>query len=90
MSPVVRPIVGVMPLPELAAVAPRLAVLAAVTLAGLCVQCVAAITGLSGSSVGAQFRDISAKRRESGLEGIGPFDARCQRCEALTLVYALR
>ena len=79
-----------MGLPHLATVAPRLAVAAAVALAGLCVPCIAARTELSPDDVRDELGSITATRVEKQLPTIGPFDARCQRCEALAMVYRLR
>jgi len=72
------------------AAAPGLAVVVAITLAGLCVNCIVARTHLPIEQVLAELAEINAARRRRSRPIIGPYDVRCQGCEAAVPVYRMR
>jgi hypothetical protein len=69
---------------------PGMAVIGALALASLCAECIGARAGLPVSTVAAQLAELNAARRRRGRGGVGPIEARCQRCEAPRPVYRLR
>jgi len=65
-------------------------IIAALALASLCAECIAARADLPVGEVLAELDEMNAARRRRERPPLGPVDARCQRCEAATLVYRLR
>jgi hypothetical protein len=70
--------------------APGMGVVVAIILAGLCVSCIAERTRLTADRVLSELMEINAARRRGGRPTIGPFDLRCQGCEAPAAVYRHR
>ena len=74
---------------HLLAVAPGMAVIAAVALASLCPDCIAERARMWLERVMSELREINAARERRSRPAIGPIDAHCQKCEARKPTYRL-